>query len=172
MVNRKISLLHWKGNRRYDDSGAIIPNYSDFLRLTPNRSGFDENYFQYFKSITETFCQLLSDSDLLFNVSHDDIIEALMRIQSNSFHFPRKQIWGCFPTFSYLNHSCRPNCIIYDDDNSESFLHSLQPINLGDELTIDYGLRYQKPSFKTLEQTCRAWTKENYMFECSCPKKD
>jgi len=169
MVFRKISHTYPIDNiKRYDDSGTIIPNYEDFLRLTPNLSGFDDVYIDYFKSVSNTFYKLLENTNILLNVPQDEVIGALMRLQSNSLHF--NHMWGCFPTFSYINHSCRPNCIIYDD-NYEFFLQTLQSIPAGDELTIDYGVRYQNQPFKSLEQTCKEWTKENYSFECSCSNK-
>ena len=45
--------------------------------------------------------------------------------------------------FSYLNHSCEPNCelVIWEsgDEPSDLCVHALTAIEVDDELTVDYG---------------------------------
>src|SRR5213592_473941 len=46
--------------------------------------------------------------------------------------------------FRYVNHSCDPNCEIYffdgpEDDAERLFLQSIEDIEQGEQLTIDYG---------------------------------
>lgn len=50
--------------------------------------------------------------------------------------------------FRYLNHSCQPNCVLVNVRawnvrrravERQIWVHSLKPIAVGDELTIDYG---------------------------------
>jgi hypothetical protein len=49
------------------------------------------------------------------------------------------------PPFRYLNHSCRPNCLLFmyeghadPAEDRRTWLQALRPISPGEELTIDY----------------------------------
>ncbi len=48
--------------------------------------------------------------------------------------------WEPFPPFRYLNHSADPNCFVeWDEDNGMTYLIAIREIEIGEELTIDYG---------------------------------
>lgn len=64
--------------------------------------------------------------------------------------------------FRYLNHSCEPNCEIvqweFEDGSSELWLHTLQMIQEGEELTIDYSWPAES-AIRCLcgTRSCRGW---------------
>jgi hypothetical protein len=65
--------------------------------------------------------------------------------------------------FRFLNHSCQPNCelVLWEDDDprdDELCLHAVTNIQLGDELTIDYGWPAQSAiPCRCGAQKCRGW---------------
>lgn len=64
--------------------------------------------------------------------------------------------------FCFLNHSCEPNCelIIWEthDESPELFLHALCPIDVGDELTIDYAWPAESAiPCQCNSPSCRGW---------------
>lgn len=42
----------------------------------------------------------------------------------------------------WVNHSCRPNCGTYEDEDGRVFIEALRTIRSGEELTYDYKLSY------------------------------
>jgi hypothetical protein len=69
--------------------------------------------------------------------------------------------------FRYLNHSCQPNCVLINvrawnarrrTMERQIWVQSLQPIALGDELTIDYGWPAEAAIPCTCgSRRCRGW---------------
>lgn len=47
--------------------------------------------------------------------------------------------WEPFPPFRYTNHSNNPNCEVTYDDDGIVYIEALRDIEIGEELTIDYG---------------------------------
>lgn len=43
----------------------------------------------------------------------------------------------------WINHSCRPNCETYEDEDDRVFIAARRPIARGEELTYDYQLDWQ-----------------------------
>lgn len=44
----------------------------------------------------------------------------------------------------FVNHSCEPNCEAYEHADGRVFLHALQPIAAGEELSYHYALIYEE----------------------------
>jgi uncharacterized protein len=40
----------------------------------------------------------------------------------------------------WINHSCRPNCVPYEDDEGRVFIEAKRTISAGEELSYDYKL--------------------------------
>jgi hypothetical protein len=43
----------------------------------------------------------------------------------------------------WINHSCDPNCVTYEDDDGRVFIEARRTIRAGEELTYDYQLSYE-----------------------------
>jgi len=43
----------------------------------------------------------------------------------------------------WINHSCAPNCVTYEDDDGRVFIEAKRKITRGEELTYDYRLNYE-----------------------------
>lgn len=56
-------------------------------------------------------------------------------------------------TARYLNHSCRPNCEAVIEDDKYVMIYAIKKINVGDELTFDYGKEYFEDIIK--EKGCK-----------------
>lgn len=67
------------------------------------------------------------------------------------------------PRSSLLNHSCAPNTAITFSGRTLN-IHALDPIEAGEELTINY------VDTTCLTDTRQAELQERYFFTCSCPK--
>lgn len=52
----------------------------------------------------------------------------------------------------YINHSCNPNCEV-DIINGKIWISSIKKINIGQELTYDYGYEFDKNDYK--DHICR-----------------
>jgi hypothetical protein len=71
---------------------------------------------------------------------------------------------GLFPTASYFNHSCEPNCQVLQFQN-EMRIECVRPVRAGEELTISYisGLNMSRKNRQSL-------LKMDYFFDCKCEK--
>jgi uncharacterized protein len=60
----------------------------------------------------------------------------------------------------WINHSCKPNCTTFEDDEGRVFIEALRKIRTGEELTYDYRLtiegRITKKARAALECRCGA----------------
>jgi len=57
----------------------------------------------------------------------------------------------------WINHSCRPNCVPYEDDAGRVFIEARRTISAGEELSYDYKLNVPGRHTKALlaHYTCR-----------------
>jgi SET domain-containing protein len=62
----------------------------------------------------------------------------------------------------WLNHACAPNCEAIEDERGRIFIHTLRPIDAGEELFIDYLLAVDDPE----DQEARA------QYACRCAATD
>jgi SET domain-containing protein len=60
----------------------------------------------------------------------------------------------------WINHSCRPNCVPYEDDRGRVFIEAKRKIRAGEELSYDYKLNVPGRHTKALlaNYTCRCGT--------------
>ena len=60
----------------------------------------------------------------------------------------------------WINHSCRPNCVPYEDDRGRVFIEAKRTIRAGEELSYDYKLNVPGRHTKALlaNYTCRCGT--------------
>ena len=60
----------------------------------------------------------------------------------------------------FINHSCKPNCIAYLEDDNCVVIHALKNIQPGVELTYDYQLTDESPAPEATptDYTCRCGT--------------
>ena len=61
----------------------------------------------------------------------------------------------------WINHSCAPNCITFEDDNGHVFIQAKRKINPGEELSYDYKLIVDGRMSK----------KERASYACRCGKR-
>ncbi len=61
----------------------------------------------------------------------------------------------------WINHSCKPNCETFEDDDGRVFIAARRPIEPGEELTYDYQLTYDG----------RMGKKMRAAYECRCGAK-
>ena len=61
----------------------------------------------------------------------------------------------------WINHSCAPNCLTFEDDDGRVFIESRRTIRAGDELTYDYRLQVDERVTRKLraEYACRCGAK-------------
>ncbi len=62
-------------------------------------------------------------------------------------------------TARYINHSCEPNCEA-EQDGERIFIHTLRPIEQGEEFTFDYGEEYFDEFIKPHGCRCEACSKK------------
>jgi SET domain-containing protein len=62
----------------------------------------------------------------------------------------------------WINHSCKPNCETFEDDEGRVFIAARRPIEPGEELTYDYQLTYDGKMGKKMPKayTCRCGAKK------------
>lgn len=72
---------------------------------------------------------------------------------------------GLFPTLSYVNHSCDPNCVLLGSPLGMHLI-SIKEISAGDELTISY-IPSIVPEFVSSEH-CGKQVNEDWGFFCVC----
>uniref|UniRef100_A0A7S0UK48 SET domain-containing protein n=1 Tax=Polytomella parva TaxID=51329 RepID=A0A7S0UK48_9CHLO len=70
---------------------------------------------------------------------------------------------GLWPGFTFLNHSCVPNCIHYTS-NGIIRVRAARPISAGEELTISY---LGREDFSPLSERGKI-IQERYKFQCNC----
>jgi hypothetical protein len=70
---------------------------------------------------------------------------------------------GLYPTLSFVNHSCDPNCVISFKHKS-AVLKAVRPISPGDELSISYIDLTESTSSR------RHTLQEAFYFHCNCPR--
>ena len=71
---------------------------------------------------------------------------------------------GLFLLTSFYNHSCEPNACVYFFNNSLAYIIAQREIEAGEEITINY----IDVEIEVMER--RKILKENYGFDCFCPK--
>lgn len=54
----------------------------------------------------------------------------------------------------YINHSCRPNCEVEIDKDGKILIEAIKNINVGDEITYDYGKEYFNEFIKPIRCKC------------------
>ena len=64
----------------------------------------------------------------------------------------------------FINHSCKPNCIIYFFDNTP-YIYALQEIPIGNELSFDYQMGTTNPESLTEQQ-------KRDILPCNCGSKN
>ncbi|HET8584671.1 MAG TPA: SET domain-containing protein-lysine N-methyltransferase [Casimicrobiaceae bacterium] len=62
----------------------------------------------------------------------------------------------------WINHSCRPNCVPYEDDRGRVFIEAKRTIRAGEELSYDYKLNVPGRHTKALLA--------NYVCRCGAPR--
>ncbi|KNH08150.1 SET domain containing protein [Perkinsela sp. CCAP 1560/4] len=101
------------------------------------------------------------------NVTEDELIDLLCRVQTNAFGFPFTQEntfgWSIQSTLSLLNHDCMPNCYIapIDERSGVMSIRASKKILPGEELTIAY---MQADGNATIRDELF----DRYRFHCSC----
>jgi hypothetical protein len=70
-----------------------------------------------------------------------------------------------FPSASFFNHSCVPNCTRFPDHAGLIAIRALYPIPAGTELNISYITLHDSPRETRMEQL-----RYYYCFECGCPR--
>lgn len=76
-----------------------------------------------------------------------------------------------FPTISLLNHSCNPNCRVVGSEDS-LFIETKREIQVGEELTIDYGCyddnEEEEKHFERVKARCKEFIRREFFFDCGC----
>ena len=62
----------------------------------------------------------------------------------------------------WINHSCKPNCVPYEDDDARVFIEAKRTIRAGEELSYDYKLNVPGRRTKALLA--------NYVCRCGAPR--
>ena len=62
----------------------------------------------------------------------------------------------------WINHSCRPNCVPYEDDDGRVFIEAKRTIRAGEELSYDY--RLNVPGRRTAKRLA------DYACRCGAPR--
>lgn len=109
------------------------------------------------------------------------------RIEANSFSIQQPKLGGIstgsgyetikilimrphvriFPSLSYFNHSCSPNCTFYAGGNRDIIVQSTRAIQEGEEVTISYN-SFNDFSDHEKRVSCKAYIDAHYFFECGC----
>ena len=77
--------------------------------------------------------------------------------------FDRSKLFGLYPRFSLVNHSCDPNAQVFFNSKGMILLIARKNIRQGEEITIDYIM-------KTVNKGKRQELLKPLQFECSCDR--
>ncbi|CCW71180.1 unnamed protein product [Phytomonas sp. Hart1] len=101
------------------------------------------------------------------NLFMEEVLSLLALLQTNEFFLPESGGIALFPSLSFLNHSCEPNCAVVQGDGPlQRRLISLRDIRDGEQLFIDYNSHLTS----TLDYEHRKALCAQRHFECFCAK--
>jgi len=122
-----------------------------------------------FQNLAAVFLAIVGpESELLRDLTKEGIEEILMRLHCNSFQLgDTNGTWGCYPTISYINHHCQPNCTWYLDRDGNLLLESTKAIQKDAQITISYG--GIATTSTNLQENCKKYMKKEFLFDCNCP---
>jgi len=164
---------HEKVLRQLDPSDPGLqsikqPLYEDYLKLVPNSQNYKPETQLSVKRMARYVSKIFPKPEV--NYFDDEEIYALFfREKCNCFG-----IWdykdrclgsAVYPTASFLNHSCAPNCTRFPDQNGLISVRTLYPLPAGTELCISYITLHDSSTESRMEQL-----RYYYCFECGCAR--
>lgn len=105
--------------------------------------------------------------------------QTLLRLEFNGFKIAGDAASGykrispeidnrIFPTISFVNHSCFPNCRVIESQGN-LVLETLCEVEEGTELKINYGFELEKHRNPiTRRLGCKEEMKKSFLFSCDC----
>jgi SET and MYND domain-containing protein len=119
-------------------AGIYQPVWEDVCMLTPNVEHFDEATKERIRLMTEHVFHIMPSLDR----KDEDVSLTFYRERCNCFGIWNKHdhclASAIFPTASFLNHSCAPNCSRATDETGLISITALYDIPAGTEITISY----------------------------------
>ncbi|GAM20277.1 hypothetical protein SAMD00019534_034520 [Acytostelium subglobosum LB1] len=152
----------------------IYDSFDDLMHLATDESAIDEEQMQAFKVSAEsiiTLIQYLKGPHYLLPLTKQQIMDIYPKILFNAHEYieplnHKEVARGIYPTAAYLNHSCDPNCIWYNDNNGMMAFRSNRLIKAGEEATTTY-IDIARPSIER-----RVSLMKHYSFYCQCSRCD
>ena len=116
-----------------------------------------DTYQKYVNTFLKTCDPSLADKD-------EDLNRAVGLLWTNAFACSNGGGQAIFPTFSFMSHSCVPNCSHSVFPNKTLALQAKHNIKAGEEFTIAY--------ISTLQGSLkrRAKLHDKWFFDCNCPR--
>lgn len=149
-----------KPGQSFADAASLISHEEDYDGPTKATLLLAINQLQH---------KVIADDDIWREMSMHSSLKILLAIQCNAHHITdsgkNKIGLGLFIPAAYLNHSCRPNCAYFFDDQGRMVMQSIRPIAAGDELTYQYIDPYQSRAdrARTLKQVF-------FIDQCQCDR--
>lgn len=121
------------------------------------------NIFKFVKCSAPDAVQHLISSDLIRSILGKNLSNAFGIWSETTNPTEDREYFGfaVYPSASYFNHSCGPNLKKSREENRIIF-KTLNEINVGEELCIDYGNYLHEPVEKRREEL------QEWFFECGC----
>eukprot|EP01127_Copromyxa_protea_P022828 TRINITY_DN838_c0_g1_i2.p1 TRINITY_DN838_c0_g1~~TRINITY_DN838_c0_g1_i2.p1 ORF type:complete len:270 (-),score=37.10 TRINITY_DN838_c0_g1_i2:40-849(-) len=146
-------------------------NYDIYTLLQTNELEIigEERFFEL-RELFELFMKFFSEhpSKIVNCVDKRHVWQTLLRLEFNSFKLQGDHASGIFPTISFCNHSCNPNCKVTESEGN-LVLETLSEIPEGTEININYGFELEKHSNPLVRQLgCKEEMHKNFLFRCGC----
>eukprot|EP01132_Coremiostelium_polycephalum_P008340 gene8340-10244_t len=151
----------------------ICDSYQDLLNLSHSMEQVPKDQMESFQSsanaLFQVFQYVKGDNYLSSFIKKEDILHLHSVVLSNGHEaidpFTQETFGiGIYPTASYLNHSCTPNCDWYVDEDGMFVFRNKRLVKKGEELTITY------MDIAAYSKIRRTLLLDQYFFYCKCER--
>ncbi|EKX40069.1 hypothetical protein GUITHDRAFT_164767 [Guillardia theta CCMP2712] len=104
--------------------------------------------------------------------TEEELLKVLCKFACNNFSHAARQIWddlivshgmGVYPLGAILNHSCKPNCVIYyHPETHEQEFRCIEDIQVGEDICHSY------IDLAAVSKTRKEKLQSTYYFDCDC----
>ena len=165
-----------------EDGDVIVDDYDALEGLMSGMDGGDDGELPHYA--VATIAEVAKQARFLLaascRCSMDECVRTLGRLQLNGFEMTASEPEegaeeaeggrhrpvgvGVFPSASYTNHSCAPNCAQRFDAHGCIVVETARDVRVGEELTIPY------VDVRLGRRERRERLRKNFAFDCACER--
>ena len=165
-----------------EDGDVIVDDYDALEGLMSGMDGGDDGELPH--DAVVTIAEVAKQARFLLaascRCSMDECVRTLGRLQLNGFEMTASEPEegaeeaeggrhrpvgvGVFPSASYTNHSCAPNCAQRFDAHGCIVVETARDVRVGEELTIPY------VDVRLGRRERRERLRKNFAFDCACER--